>query len=304
MCRRWTWRLCAVLEIGLVFRVAALRGAPQDPNWQQTIPVQTQKYDSPGWNPPNTDARISSLTNSVSCDLPAILDQTGRRATEFATALEKFTARESIEYKRFDRHGNLKETQSGTFDYTFAFEERNGGTASQEYRAATEGSRAFAEAGHDIGQVALALIFHPSLQTDYQMTCEGSDNWRGQRSWVIRFEQQKDRPSRTFQFKEEKNTYSAMLKGRAWVSSENWQILHLEINLTQVPSRMRLEGGAMSIDYAAVPVASGKLTLWLPQRVETYWEFRDYRAMLIHSFRKFQVFLVETKVTIQTPKEN
>jgi hypothetical protein len=136
------------------------------------------------------------------------------------------------------------------------------------------------------------------------MTCEGLDNWRGQRSWVIRFEQQKDRPSRTFQFKEEKSIYSAMLKGRAWVSSENWQILHLEINLTQVPSGMRLEGGAMSIDYAAVPVASGKLTLWLPQRVETYWEFRDYRAMLIHSFRKFQVFLVETKVTIQTPKEN
>jgi hypothetical protein len=304
MSRRWTWRLCAVLEIGLVFRVAPLRGVPQDPNWQQTIPVQTQKYDPLGWNPPNTDAKIPSLANSVSCDLSAILDQTGRRATEFANALEKFTAEESIEYKRFDRRGDLKETQSGTFDYTFAFEERNGSTASQEYRAAAKGSRAFAEAGHDVGQVALALIFHPSLQTDYQMTCEGLDNWRGQRTWVIRFEQRKNRPSRTFQFREEKSTYSAMLKGRAWVSSEDFQILHLEIALTQVPSGMRLEGGAMSIDYAAVPVAAGKLTLWLPQRVETYWEFRDYRAMLIHSFRNFQVFLVETKVTIQTPKGN
>ena len=73
---------------------------------------------------------------------------------------------------------------------------------------------------------------------------------------MIRFEQRKDRPSRTFQFKEQKSIYSAMLKGRAWVSSENWQILHLEINLTQVPSGMRLEGGAMSIDYAAVPIAA------------------------------------------------
>jgi hypothetical protein len=297
MCRRWTWRLCAVLEIGLVFRIATLRAVPQDVNWQQTVPIQNQKHAPPGWTPPDTDAKLRSLNTSVPCDLSAILDQTGRRATEFASELEKFTAQESIEYKRFGCSGDLEETQSGTFDYTFAFEERNGGTASQEYRAAREGSRTFAEAGHDVGQVALALIFDPSLQTDYQMTCEGVDNWRGQRSWVIRFEQRKDRPSRTFQFKEEKSTYSAMLKGRAWVSSENWQILHLEITLTQVPSGMRLEGGAMSIDYAAVPVASRPLTLWLPQRVETYWEFRDYRETLIHSFRKFQVFLVKTKLT-------
>jgi len=301
MCQRWTWRLRAVLELSLVFGVATLPSVPQDPNWQQTVPVQNQKYDPPGWNPPNTDAKIRSLTKSVPCDLAAILDQAGRKAAEFANTLQKFTAQESIEYKRFDRGGDLKETQSGTFDYTFAFEERNGGTASQEYRTATKGSRVFAEAGHDIGQVALALLFHPSLQTDYQMKCEGVDNWRGQRSWVIRFEQRKDRPARTFQFKEEKSTYPAMLKGRAWVSSENWQILHLEVNLTQVPSGMRLEVGAMSIDYAAVPIAVRELTVWLPQRVETYWEFRDYRAMLSHSFRKFQVFLVESKIT---PKEN
>ncbi|HEV3510068.1 MAG TPA: hypothetical protein VGS05_00100 [Candidatus Sulfotelmatobacter sp.] len=285
------------MGLGLVFRVATLGAVAQDINWQQTVPIQNQRIDPPGWNPPNTDAKIRSLTKSPSCDLAAILDQTGGRAAEFAGALEKFTAQESIEYKRFDRSGDLNETHSGVFDYTFAFEELKGGRASQEYRAATKGSRTFPEAGHDVGEVALALIFHPSLQTDYEMACEGMDHWKGQQAWVIRFEQRKDRPTRTFQFKEDNGIYPAMLEGRAWVSSKEWQILHLEINLTQVPSGMRLEGGAMSIDYAAVPVASGELTLWLPQRFETYWEFRDYRAMLIHSFSKFQVFLVKTKVT-------
>jgi hypothetical protein len=128
------------------------------------------------------------------------------------------------------------------------------------------------------------------------------DNWRRQRSWVIRFEQRTDRPPRTFQFQEGSSTYPVMLRGRAWISSENGQVLHLEVNLMQVPKGMRLEGGAMSIDYAAVPLASSELTLWVPQRFETYWQFRDYRAMLIHSFSKFQVFLVKTKVTIPTPK--
>lgn len=301
MCRWWTWRLWAVFGVGAVFCVATPPALPQDssPNWQQTVPVQTPKYDPPGWNAPNTDARIRSLDKSVPCDLAAVLDQTGRREMEFGNALEKFTAQENIRYQRFDRSGSPNETQSGTFDYTFAFEERNGGTVSQEYRTPIKGSHDFGEAGHDVGQVALALIFDPSLQTDYQMTCEGVDAWRGQRAWVIRFEQRKDRPSRTFQFREEKSTYSAMLKGRAWISSENSQILHLEINLMQVPAGMRLEAGAMSIDYGAVPVASGEFTMWLPQHVETYWEFRDHRAMLTHSFSKFQVFLVRTKLAPQ-----
>ena len=150
----------------VVLGVATPLAVPQDPNWQQTVPVHTIDYP-PEWNPPNTETKIRSLDKSVSCDLSAVLDQTGKKATEFANALEKFTAQESIEYKRFDRRSALKKTQSGTFDFHFAFEERNGGTASREYRAATKGSHAFAEAGNDVGEVALALIFHPSLQTDY-----------------------------------------------------------------------------------------------------------------------------------------
>jgi hypothetical protein len=130
MCRRCTWQLCAVLELGLILCVAALRGVAQDPNWQQTIPIQNPNYDPLGWNPPNTDAIIRSLTTSVPCDLSSILDQIGRRATEFADGLERFTAQESIDYKRFDRNGDLKETHSGIFEYTFAFVDRNGGRSS------------------------------------------------------------------------------------------------------------------------------------------------------------------------------
>jgi|SRR5579872_1012221 len=299
MGQRWTCRLRTVLWLGLVLCVSTVRAASQDVNWQQTMPVQNQNYDPPGWNPPNTDSKIHSLNRAFPCDLAAILTQTGRRETEFGNTLEKFTAQESIEYKRFDRSGEQKETQSATFDYTFAFEDRDGGTVAEEHRAPNKGSHDFAEAGHDVGQVALALIFDPSLQTDYQMTCEGVDNWRGQKSWVVRFEQRKDRPSRTFQFRDGKGTYPAMLKGRAWISSDSSQILHLEANLTQVPTGTRLEGGAMSVDYGAVPVASGELTMWLPQRVRTYWDFKDSRAMLVHSFSKFQVFLVKTKLTPQ-----
>jgi hypothetical protein len=296
MHRSWTLRACTVPLVILAFCLTTLWVFPQDVNWQQTIPVQNQKYDPPEWNPPNTDSKIPSLDHSAPCDLAAILDQAGKRATEFAGALERFTAQESIDYKRFDSAGDLKVTHSGTFDYTFVFEDHNGGTASQEYRTPTKKTHDFPEAGNDVGEVALAIIFHPSLQPDYQMRCEGVDKWRGQRSWVIVFEQRNDRPAQTFRYREDKTTYSVMLKGLAWISTENWQILHLEINLTQAPPGITLQGGTMSIDYGAVPVASGKLTLWLPQRVQTWWEFRDYRAMLIHSFKKYQVFLVETKI--------
>ena len=200
----------------------------------------------PNWNPPNTETKIWSLDKSVSCDLSAVLDQTGKKATEFANALEKLPPRKKS-IQKIRPSERPKETRS-VRSITHLLQDVMAAQPAKSTER-NKGSHAFSEAGNDVGEVALALVFHPSLQTDYQMTCEGLDDWRGQHSWVIRFEQRKDRPSRTFQFKETKRAiYSAMLKGRAWVSSENWQILHLEINLTQVPSGDETRRSAMSID--------------------------------------------------------
>ncbi len=84
---------------------------------------------------------------------------------ELSSNLEKFAAQEKIEYKRTDFAGVLKESGTGTFNYTFAFEEVNGGRSSREYRVPAKGSSLFPGSEQDTGQVALALDF-PSRFAD------------------------------------------------------------------------------------------------------------------------------------------
>jgi hypothetical protein len=301
---RWTWRACAIAEGAFVLCGTALWCAAPSPSWQQPLPAQPQTWPAVGWAPPNTDAKIPKLSKAVPCDLSKMLEQAGGRAVELSTNLERFAAQETIEYKRTDFAGVLKESGTGTFNYTFAFEEVNGGRTTREYRAPAKGSHLFPGSEQDTGQVALALIFLPDLQTDYEMSCEGLDSWSGQATWVVHFRQRKDKPSRTLQYVEGKDLYPAKLKGRAWISRETAEIVHLETNLMEALPGLRLQTGAISIDYAPITVKSRSVTLWLPERIAAFWEFRDYRVMLVHSFRQFEVFTVETEEKIQTPKEN
>ena len=304
MTGRWIWRVYALAGCGLVLCGAELWCATPSLSWQQPLPAQAQTWPTVGWSPPNTDAKIPTLSKAVPCDLSKVLEDAGRRAVELSTNLERFTAQEKIEYKRTDRAGALKESSTGTFDYTFAFEDLNGGQASREYRVPARGSHAFPGSEQDTGQVALALIFHPDLQTDYEMSCEGLDSWSGRSAWVVHFRQRKDKPSRTLQYVDGKNLYPAGLKGRAWISRDNSEILHLEVNLIEGLPVLSLQKGAISIDYAPITLKSRSVSLYLPERIAAFWEFRDYRVMLVHSFKEFKVFEVEMEERIQEPKEH
>lgn len=244
-------------------------------------------------------ATLPSLAVLPPCDEAKVLEEAGKHAAELTTNLENFTAEELIEFEMLNQSGFPEDSDSGVFDYVFAFEQRGGGRSSREYRVPAKGGHAFPASEQDTGQVALALIFHPSLRQDYDMSCEGVDKWKGQSAWVIRFQQRKNKPRRTLHF----GAYPAMLKGRAWIAMETGQVLHMETNLMQDIPAVNLRGGAISVDYALVQLQTKRLELWLPQRVETYWEISSHRIVLYHTFRNFKVFSVDTQENIQKPKE-
>ncbi len=262
---------------------------------------KTSKHDGLSWTPPNVSAPLRSLADVPPCDLPKVLAEVGRHAMEMTANLENFTAREKIEYGRWNQNGGLEENDSGIFDYIFAFEQRAGGRVSREYRTAEKGSHSFPASGRDMGQVALGLIFLPKMQADYAMSCEGLDRWKGQFAWVIYFQQRKDRPRRTLEFHTETGSYGAMLKGRAWISMDTSQVLHIETNLMQDIPSLNLRSSAVVVDYAPVEIQSRKLELWLPQRVESYWEISAHRTVLYHTFSDFQLFTVDTQENVQKP---
>jgi len=287
---------CSLISLAGLFFVYHAASQPSAKTEKET------KRQALQWDPPNVDAPIRSLSQTPPCDLAKVLEQAAVRANEMATNLEKFSAEEQIQYEQI-RRGGEHEADAGTFNYVFAFERHKEGRVSREYRTPTKGSHVFPASAQDTGQVALALIFHPKMQVDYEMRCEGQDDSRGQPAWVIHFEQRKDRPGRTQQFSVEGVPYPARLKGRAWISTENFQVLHLQTGLLGDMPLIRLRNNTVSVDYAPVPVQGKKDELWLPQSIHAFWEFEERRVMLVHTLSSFQLFTVETQEKIQAPKQ-
>lgn len=255
------------------------------------------------WAPPNADAHLKSMSMIPPCDLSQVLEHTAANSLVLASNLEKLTAQERIEYVMLDRNGMVEKFDSGSFNYVYWIEQQNSGSVSREYRTPAKGSHAFRESEQDTGQAAIASIFQPDLQTDYEMKCEGLDERNGQLDWVVHFQQRKDRPSRTANFSVDNAVHPAMLKGRAWISQESFQVVHLEASLMGDLPESGLEELAFSVDYEFVRSPSGNLGLWLPNSIVTYRDYDAHRIILVHTFGDFQFFAIETKEKIQEPKE-
>jgi len=269
---------------------------------QRNVTEQEAKSKHLNWSPPHVDAPLPSLAPIPPCDVAKVLEDVGSHALELTANLQNFTAEEQIEYVKSSYGGVPQENDTGMFHYVFAFEQQGGDVVSREYRNPWKGGHSFPASGQDTGEVALELIFRPEMQTDYEMNCEGRDQWKGREAWVIRFRQRKDKPRRTMRFHIPGGEIGVMLKGRAWIGVESGQVLHMESNLMQDIPDIGLRSGAITVDYAPVEIRSRKLQLWLPQELEAFWEFGTYRVILLHTFRNFKLFTVETEENTQKPQ--
>ena len=302
----WHW----IAMLGLVSSVwlSGVQGQQQgQPGAPVTLGSKSQKKVSDPtlqWTPPNVDAPLKSLSLTPPCDLSDVLQHAAANSLILASNLQKFTAQEHIAYVMLDRNGMLRDFDSGSFDYVYSMEQQKGGAASREYRTPVKGSHAFPASGLDVGEVAIVLIFRPDFQTDYEMKCEGMDERNGRLDWVVRFQQHKDKPGRTVRFWADNDAYPARLKGRAWLSKDNFQVVHLEANLMGDLSQIGLQEFSVLADYKFVQNPSENLELWLPDHVVTYTatNFDARRMILAHNFSDFRLFKVKTKITIQEPK--
>ncbi len=258
------------------------------------------------WYPPDVDAPLRSRIASPPCSLSNVLEQAGARANELVTNLQNFTAEEKIEYRVLGSMGLLLEGGKGTFDYTVDFEQSLGGLAVQESRTPERGSHDFPASSQDVGLPDLALIFLPNFQGDYDMKCEGATEWNGQATWVVHFQQRKDRPNHTASFSVRGVAYPAELKGRAWIaqdsSQDSGEVMHLETSLMEAIPAASVRQMYLSIDYAPVQFRTENVRVWLPQAAAAYDDFGDHRAMINHSFTNFLLFSVRTDQSIEKPK--
>jgi hypothetical protein len=277
-------------------RAAVRPGAAPD---RKTLDQKT-KGD---WTPPDPDAPIATLDPAASCDLEELLTHTGERTKEMADSLQSFTARETVRYEQLDNLGLPTMADRAQFEYAVGFEQRGGGLKVTEARSpvAAGGAASLPQGFQGSGLAALALIFHPYYQDDYEMRCEGAAEENGRRVWVIHFDQRKDKRPRTRGFRTDQGAYPARLKGRAWISAELKQVVRIETGLVAGIGMIHLVSDAVTVEYAPVQFSSKGLTLWLPKMSEVYTDFQSYKLVVKESFSDYLLSSVETQQVISKP---
>jgi VWFA-related protein len=270
------------------------------------------------WSPPNTDARLASVSATQPCSLPDVLAHAGERAQELVENFPRFTANEKVQYDQLDADSygpatpametaydyELKASETTDYDYVVSLKQLPGSFLFDESRALSAGAKPLTGYAPNQGLTSLALIFHSDYQGDYNMRCEGLSDWQGTPAWIVHFVQRKDRPISTRGYITSKVVYPEKLKGRAWIAQDSFQILHIETNLIEpvlLESGQTVDSDAVSVDYGPVEFHGQNVQLWLPLSAETYTQVGRTRVITKDAFSDFALFSVEIHLKAPQP---
>lgn len=247
------------------------------------------------WRPPDIDDVKPVLAPGVPCDTSHVLEESGKRVLNLVENLARFAADEDMFHQSLDAFGIPTRTETRKYDYTAAVSSDPHSVVSiDEYRSDKISQAGYPDGIASTGFISLALVFHPELSKDFEFRCEGQGNWHGQPSWVVHFQQRSDRPNRMHSYKVG-SVYPVNLKGRAWITADNFEIAQMEADIVKPVPEIQLLSERQTVEYGPVPFASKNTTLWLPKKVEIYFDFRKHRYYRRDSFDHFMLFSVDTE---------
>ena len=255
--------------------------------------------------PVNIDAAVPQVTPGAACMLPQVLVGAAVRSNELVDSIQRFSARELVVHEELDAKGTARNSAEHTYDYVAAIERpAQNLIAMREMRDGTFGfGPQFPAPLAMDGIPAIGLIFNPVYFADFTFTCEGLGHWRGQPAWQVRFEQKPNVRPRIHQWRVNNFVYPARLKGRAWLTADSYQLLHVETDLAQPILALRLEYQHISIDYAPVAYPSKQSALWLPKSAQINYKYKGHFFRQEHSLSDFTLFSIDTKEKIADPRQ-
>ena len=280
--------------------------APSAVNASDTIPapnLPVVAVTKDTWTPPDSDATVPTVVSGRACSLPKVLSGASKRAEELVAHLEQFSAVEKFESVEIRGNGQLSEPASAAFEYlVFIHSLRPGSLNVQEVREQNKVVTSLPNGLQDMGSPGIALLFLPQYQEDFELKCEGLGQWNGQATWLVHFQQRSDRPVRLRKFVTEAKEYPLSLRGRAWISAESSQVLHMETDLMAPVPEVQFRREHMSVDYQLVPFPNHKMELWLPQQVDIYFDFRGHYYHRYHKLSDFKLTAVDVQHKVSKPK--
>lgn len=255
------------------------------------------------WAPADVDKTKPPVAMGVNCSLPEVLQTTGAKVLQLVTNVGNIDATEQLINHRLDEIGKPVETAKLKYDYVANFTQGARGTIGiSETRNGLSGAAAFPGNIATPGLISMALVFHPMLQGDFQMTCEGRGDWRGRPAWIVYFRQREGIPGRISAFVLRGSTHRISFKGRAWIMADSYEVAHMETDLIKPMPEIQFALEHISVDYKPVHFAAGP-DLWLPANADIYFEFRKQRYHRRDTFSRYKLFAVSSRQTINQPPE-
>ncbi len=247
------------------------------------------------WAPADIDEARPAVAEGVTCPVDQIMQRSGERVKELVDNVAQFSAIEDLLHEQLDDSGNASTKEERKFDYVASISEpKPGFLAVDEFRTQRYGVSDLPDKILTNGFPAVALVFHPDMRDEFDIRCEGLGQLHGQAAWLMHFQQRENRPNRLQSFKVGDYTYAVPLKGRAWISAENFQIVRMETQLVRPMPEIQYLSQHQITEYAPVAFPKKKVEMWLPKTAEIYLEIRGRIYYRKHSFDHFMLFSVDS----------
>ena len=254
------------------------------------------------WQPRGVDEVKPFVAPAETCPFTQVMDGAAMRAMQLVQDVERFAAVEELLHQAVDDYGIPTRTITRKYNYVASMSEPQAGALSvHEFRADKMMLEGYPDNIATTGFAVLALVFHPHMRENFAMACEGLGEWHGHATWLVHFRQRDDRPNRMHSYKVGNRLLPVGLKGRAWITADNFQIVRIEAEIIHPIPEIRLLSERQMVDYGPVPFPKKNTTVWLPKYAQIYLDFRKHHYYRRHSFDHYMLFSVDTDDKAEEP---
>jgi tetratricopeptide (TPR) repeat protein len=255
------------------------------------------------WQPPGIDETKLDLAPGVVCPSEKVAEESGKRVQRLVDNVARFAAVEDLLHQSLDQFGNPVRTETRKYNYVALISEPQPGSLSvEEYRTDKLDAKGYPDEIASAGFAALALVFHPHMRDNFDISCDGLGTWHGQATWLVQFRQRADRPSRMHSYRVGDRVYAVDLRGRAWITADRFQIVRIEAEMVRPMPEIKLLSEHQVVEYGPIPFKQKNTSLWLPKSADIYFDFRRHHYYRRHSFDRYMLFSTDTEEKRTEPK--
>jgi tetratricopeptide (TPR) repeat protein len=263
------------------------------PDTDLALAASAPSLPESAWGPPGVDELKPPVAPGVTCPYQQVMEGSGERVKQFVDNVTKFAAVEAMLHEQLDKAGNPFTKETRKFAYVASItEERPGFLQTDEYRNLSYGITDLPDNIVTSGSMTLALIFHPDMRDNFEMSCEGLGDWHGQSAWLVHFRQRDDKPNRFAEYNVGSQHYPMNMKGRAWITTDNLQIVRVDAELVKPLPQLAVQH--QIAEYGPVHFQKKNLDLWLPQNVDIFLEMNRHYYYRRHSYDHYQLFSTDS----------